>query len=61
MPDVAPAPDKATAEDFLPIHGTDYVEFYVGNARQAAHFYATAFGFRITGYRGDPSPARDNR
>ena len=59
MPDVAPAPDKATAEDFLPIHGTDYVEFYVGNARQAAHFYATAFGFRITGYRGPETGHRE--
>ena len=33
--------DKAA--DFLPINGTDYVEFYVGNAKQAAHFYKTAF------------------
>ena len=32
--------------DFLPLHGTDYVEFYVGNAKQAAHFYKTAFGFQ---------------
>ena len=32
------------AEDFLPLLGTDYVEFYVGNAKQAAHFYKTAFG-----------------
>ena len=31
--------------DFLPLQGTDYVEFYVGNAKQAAHFYKTAFGF----------------
>ena len=33
------------AQDFLPLLGTDYVEFYVGNAKQAAHFYKTAFGF----------------
>ena len=33
--------------DFLPLHGTDYVEFYVGNAKQAAHFYKTAFGFQL--------------
>ena len=32
-------------EDFLPLQGTDYVEFFVGNAKQAAHFYKTAFGF----------------
>ena len=40
------------AEDFLPINGTDYVEFYVGNAKQAAYYYAGAFGFEIRGYRG---------
>ena len=34
------------AEDFLPLNGTDYVELYVGNAKQAAHFYKTAFGFQ---------------
>ena len=33
------------AQDFLPLMGTDYVEFYVGNAKQAAHFYKTAFDF----------------
>ncbi len=38
--------------DFLPLHGTDYVEFYVGNAKQAAHFYKTAFGFRSLAYAG---------
>ena len=35
------------AEDFLPLLGTDYVELYVGNAKQSAHFYKTAFGFSI--------------
>ncbi len=40
------------AEDFLPINGTDYVEFYVGNAKQAAHFYKTAFGFQSLAYSG---------
>ncbi|MGE3826039.1 MAG: 4-hydroxyphenylpyruvate dioxygenase, partial [Bacteroidia bacterium] len=34
------------AKDFLPLLGTDYVEFYVGNAKQSAHFYKTAFGFQ---------------
>jgi 4-hydroxyphenylpyruvate dioxygenase len=38
--------------DFLPINGTDYVEFYVGNAKQSAHFYQSALGFQIVGYRG---------
>lgn len=40
------------AEDFLPINGTDYIEFYVGNAMQAAHYYKTAFGFQSVAYSG---------
>lgn len=39
-------------EDFLPINGTDYVELYVGNSRQAAHYYQTAFGFQPLAYSG---------
>lgn len=39
-------------EDFLPINGTDYVEFYVGNAKQAAYYYQTAFGFQPVAYKG---------
>ena len=49
------APDtrkSATVPDFLPLQGTDYVEFYVGNAKQAAHFYKTAFGFQSLAYSG---------
>ena len=42
----------AEAQDFLPINGTDYVEVYVGNAKQAAHFYKTAFGFQSLAYSG---------
>jgi 4-hydroxyphenylpyruvate dioxygenase len=49
---VASRPSSDTAEDFLPIKGTDYVEFYVGNAKQAAMYYAHLFGFQITAYRG---------
>ena len=40
------------AEDFLPLLGTDYVELYVGNAKQSAHFYKTAFGFQSHAYAG---------
>ena len=40
------------AEDFLPLLGTDYVEFYVGNAKQAAHYYKTTFGFQSLAYAG---------
>lgn len=39
-------------QDYLPINGTDYVEFYVGNAKQAAHYYQTAFGFQPLAYAG---------
>src|SRR6185312_8106167 len=47
-------------KDFLPLNGTDYVEFYVGNARQAAHFYRSAFGFRLTAYRGPETGVRES-
>lgn len=47
------------AQDFLPLLGTDYVEFYVGNAKQAAHFYKTAFGFQSHAYRGLETGSRD--
>ena len=49
----------AQAQDFLPINGTDYVEFYVGNAKQAAHYYKTAFGFRSVAYAGPETGVRD--
>lgn len=41
-----------TAADFMPINGTDYIELYVSNAKQAAHYYRTAFGFQPLAYRG---------
>ena len=40
------------AQDFLPLLGTDYIEFYVGNAKQAAYYYKTAFGFQSFAYKG---------
>ncbi len=46
-------------EDFLPINGTDYVEFYVGNAKQAAHYYQTAFGFQPLAYAGLETGVKD--
>jgi 4-hydroxyphenylpyruvate dioxygenase len=45
--------------DFLPINGTDYVEFYVGNAKQAAHYYQTAFGFQPLAYAGLETGVKD--
>ena len=47
------------AQDFLPINGTDYVELYVGNAKQAAHFYKTAFGFQSLAYCGLETGSKD--
>jgi 4-hydroxyphenylpyruvate dioxygenase len=46
-------------EDFLPINGTDFVEFYVGNAKQAAHYYQTAFGFQPLAYAGLETGLKD--
>jgi len=48
-----------TQTDFLPLQGTDYVEFYVGNAKQAAHFYKTAFGFQSLAYAGPETGMKD--
>ena len=47
------------SEDFLPLKGIDYVEFYVGNAKQAAHYYKTAFGFQSFAYAGLETGVRD--
>ena len=40
------------AEDFLPLLGIDYIEFYVGNSKQSAHYYKSAFGFQSEAYSG---------
>jgi 4-hydroxyphenylpyruvate dioxygenase len=45
--------------DFLPIEGVDHIEFYVANAKQAAYFYRSAFGFRLIAYRGPETGTRD--
>ena len=58
MPQIMEHPTPVE-RDFLPLNGTDYVEFYVGNARQAAHYYRTAFGFALTAYRGPETGTRD--
>ncbi len=47
------------AQDFLPINGTDYVELFVGNAKQSAHFYKTALGFQSVAYAGLETGLRD--
>lgn len=50
---------QKTQTDFLPLEGTDYVEFYVGNAKQAAHYYMTAFGFQPLAYAGPETGVMD--
>ena len=55
----ATLPEQAAVGDTFPINGTDYIEFYVGNAKQAAHYYVSAFGFRIVAYRGPETGVRD--
>ncbi len=50
---------KHTETDFLPLEGTDYVEFYVGNAKQAAHYYMNAFGFQALAYAGPETGLKD--
>ena len=47
------------AEDFLPLLGTDYVELYVGNAKQAAHYYQNAWGFQPHAYAGLETGMKD--
>jgi 4-hydroxyphenylpyruvate dioxygenase len=54
-----PVANQNIVADFLPLHGTDYVEFYVGNAKQAAHFYKTAFGFQSIAYAGPETGMKD--
>jgi 4-hydroxyphenylpyruvate dioxygenase len=52
-------PSAEQAQDVFPINGTDYIEFFVGNAKQASHYYRAAFGFQLVGYRGPETGTRD--
>ncbi|MDQ2794151.1 MAG: 4-hydroxyphenylpyruvate dioxygenase [Bacteroidota bacterium] len=47
------------AQDFLPLKGTDFVEFYVGNAKQSAYYYQAAFGYELVAYAGPETGLRD--
>ncbi len=57
--DTASKEQIQSSTDFLPLEGTDFVEFYVGNAKQAAHFYITAFGFQALAYAGPETGVKD--
>ena len=52
-------PTETAAHDTFPINGTDFIEFYVGNAKQASHFYQSAFGFQLAAYQGPETGVRD--
>jgi 4-hydroxyphenylpyruvate dioxygenase len=52
-------PTAAETHDVFPINGTDYIEFFVGNAKQASHYYRAAFGFELVAYRGPETGVRD--
>lgn len=59
QPATAAAGAAPAADDFLPINGTDYIEFYVGNAKQSSYFYRSAFGFSLVAYAGLETGVRD--
>lgn len=51
--------EEGKVADFMPIQAIDYIEFYVGNAKQAAHFFRTAFGFSLKAFAGLETGVRD--
>ena len=53
------APAATEPHDTFPINGTDYIELYVGNAKQSSLYYRAAFGFQLIGYRGPETGVRD--
>jgi len=55
----AEEPSTAVTDDFLPLLGTDYVEFYVGNAKQAAYYYQSAWGYQLVAYAGPETGVKD--
>ncbi len=59
MNQTATSAPATLTEDFLPLLGTDHVEFYVGNAKQSAYYYQVAFGYKIVAYAGPETGLRD--
>ncbi|MBM3400610.1 MAG: 4-hydroxyphenylpyruvate dioxygenase [Bacteroidetes bacterium] len=51
--------ETITSQDFLPLNGTDHIEFYVGNAKQSAHYYQSAWGYKLVAYAGPETGVRD--
>ncbi|HEY6192466.1 MAG TPA: 4-hydroxyphenylpyruvate dioxygenase [Bacteroidota bacterium] len=58
-PEIRPGTSPVIEKDFLPINGTDYIEFYVGNAKQSSHYYRSAWGFKQVAYAGLETGMRD--
>ncbi len=54
-----PATSAELQKDFLPINGTDYIELYVGNAKQSSYYYRAALGFKLVAYAGLETSIRD--
>ncbi len=59
MATIIAASQTEPAQDTFPINGTDYIEFWVGNAKQSAMYYRTTFGFQLAAYRGPETGVRD--
>lgn len=51
--------ETITSQDFLPLNGTDHIEFYVGNAKQSTYYYQTAWGYKLVAYSGPETGVRD--
>src|SRR5580693_7141614 len=52
-------PKVKAVEDFLPLNGTDHIEFYCGNAKQSAYYYQSAWGYELVAYAGPETGVRD--
>ena len=59
MNDLKASPNNTKSKDILPLKGTDHIEFYVGNAKQSAHFYESVYGFEIIAYAGPETGLKD--
>lgn len=59
MDDLKASPKSIESTDILPLNGTDHIEFYVGNAKQSAHFYESVYGFEIVAYAGPETGLKD--
>lgn len=59
MEPITLASEKDLVTDFLPLNGTDHIEFYVGNAKQSAYYYQSAWGYELVAYAGLETGVKD--